>query len=384
MTEKRVHGGNIKEFCQKQGFVPGQVVDFSTNVNFLGPPANALAAIGKNLESIKYYPDCLQDELRSVLGEYLALPKENILLGNGSADLIFLLCRYIQPRKALIFTPTFSEYGIAVGAVGGEAIHLDMKSQNGFTFPLWKALTAINDVDLVFVCNPNNPTGTLLQPKEVLELVKAAQGKEAIKNHKITTVVDEAFIDFVGPANSLRPQAVELNNLIILGSLTKFFAIPGLRLGYIIADPNTIEELTALRDPWSINCFAEIAGKEVFKDKHYLSRSIMETRKNRRYLVEQLNLLGGFKPYSSAANFILVEISGHELNSHLLQKRLAPYGILIRNCDSFRDLNDRYIRLAVRSISDIDYLISSIKQTLNFTRNNRIPKPIIKASHKRS
>ncbi len=384
MTEKRVHGGNVKEFCQKQGFVPGQIVDFSSNVNFLGPPADALAAIGKNLGSIKYYPDSRQEELRNVLGEYLGVPRENILVGNGSADLIFLLCRYILPRKALIFTPTFGEYEIAVRAAGGEAIHLDMKSQNGFTFPLQQALTAINEADLVFVCNPNNPTGTLFHPKEILELVKTSQEKEAIKNHKTVTVVDEAFIDFVDTANSLRPKVNESKNLIILGSLTKFFAIPGLRLGYIVADPSIIEELTALRDPWSVNCFAEIVGKEVFRDKQFITRSIKETCKNRQYLVEQLNSLGGFKPYSSETNFILVEIIGHELNSHLLQERLAPYGIIIRNCDSFRGLDNQYVRLAVRSISDIDYLISSIKETLDFTRNNRIPKPIIKAIRQRS
>jgi len=352
--KERIHGGNIQEFCEQYGYAPDRVLDFSTNVNFMGAPPAAVAAIGRNLDLITNYPDCRQKALKEGLSDYLRMPAENILVGNGSAEIIFLLCQYYRPEQALILAPTFGEYELAIEAVHGSTIFLNLDANNNFALPIDKAMRILPEVDMAFVCNPNNPTGTLFRPEELLELVRAAQ----------TLIIDEAFIDFADSRNSLRQQVLAAKNLIVVGSLTKFFAIPGLRLGYALADSQTIRQLNALRDPWSINCFAEIAGREVVKDQEYISLSKTANLENRNYLSQKMYSTGAFKVFPSEANFILVEICDPNINSISLQKDLAEYGILIRECSSFRNLDDRSIRLAVRSKEDADHLVSCIERIL--------------------
>lgn len=361
---RRTHGGKIEEFCDRYGLLPEEIMDFSSNVNFLGSPSAAYLAIQEDLTSINRYPDTTQAALKESLSYYLGVPKNYVMVGNGSAELIFLLCRYFRPRNSLVFIPTFSEYELAVRAAHGAIAFVELDHTDEFAFPASKAADIIEEFDLAFLCNPNNPTGTLVPLEQILDLMRPGH-RTSHQEFGGSFIVDEAFIDFTSSDKSLRIYATYNENLLVIGSLTKFFSIPGLRLGYLITQPHVIEQLELLRDPWSINCFANAVGRVILQDKEYMERTLIHNRKNRAYLVEQISAINGLKAYNSEANFVLVEIQNRRLSSVIIQEELAKQKILIRDCSSFRGLNNRFIRLAVRSIKDIDHLISSLNTIVN-------------------
>jgi len=337
-------------------------VDFSANINPLGLPKGVKNIITNNIHSIIHYPDSECTDLKDTLKKYLKIGSENLLIGNGSAELIFLLVRALKPKKVLIPIPTFSEYETAVNLADGKCVFIKAKETNNFEIKIEQIIKCLPGMDLVFLCNPNNPTGSVISRENFLLLLKNC------KKYNVTLVIDEAFIDFLKNVEALTMVkiAAESSNIIVLRSLTKFFAIPGLRIGYLIGNKKIVENISKFQPAWSVNFIAQLVGKEVIKDTSYIKQTREYILKEKEIFFKKLKMMSGLKPYPPSANFILCKLTGNKFNSKTLSGFLSRKGILIRDCSNFRGLNNKFFRVAVRKRNENLLLINELNKTLNY------------------
>ena len=357
---EHIHGGNITKASGKYGLTKEKIIDFSANINPLGPSPGIYQALANNLDSIINYPDPDCGELKSALAGYLDIDSDYLLMGNGAAELIYLLARVTGCRKALIPVPTFCEYGLSVLSQGGEVVEVEMEEREGFSLPAEKILKLIPEVDLIFICSPNNPTGRLVD-RDILERII-----EAAAAHDVLVLVDEAFMDFVPQRAhyTMMPSVGKANNLLVLYSLTKYFGIPGLRLGAVAAPKILINKMNASKDPWNVNILAQLAGIAGLKGLDHMARTNTVVNKEKYFLFEGLQDIAGITPLPGAANFILVDVSKSGLKSYELADRLGRRGIMVRDCHGFKGLAGRYIRVAVKNRPENEILLSEIKDIL--------------------
>ncbi|WP_293332921.1 threonine-phosphate decarboxylase CobD [Microcoleus sp. CAWBG58] len=367
-----VHGGNLAWAAALAGCPPSAILDFSASISPLGPPESALAAIQAHLSSLTAYPDPDYGELRTALGEALNVDPDWILPGNGSAELLTWAALDLSKLEATyLVTPAFGDYWRALSAFGAQVLDcpLDLKSLNpetgnglvtddlsvsngslvspSFALPVPLALGADR---ALLLNNPHNPTGLLF-------------GREAIRPYLEQlgmVVVDEAFMDFLPPAEQQSSIALveEFPNLVILRSLTKFYSLPGLRMGCAIAHPDILRRWQLLRDPWPVNALAAAAAAAMVRDAAFERQTWDWLPVARRELFEGLADLPGLRPMAGAANFLLVEssVSVAAIQKSLLQQ----HRILIRDCLSFPELGDRFFRVAVRGRADNLRLIAGL------------------------
>lgn len=373
-----IHGGNVEAIARQYGLREEKIIDFSANINPLGPPSKVIKALKENLSKIARYPDPETIKLREELSKYLKINPENIIVGNGAVEVIYLICRTLRPRKALIVVPAFSEYESALGSVGCRIKFFPLKPKDEFRLNIKELLREIKGIDLprsflhsetlynqkgrglLFLCNPNNPTGELINKADLLKIIEVA------RKRGVFVVVDEVFMDFVesAEAETLIYETVEKDNLFIIRSLTKFFALPGIRIGYGIGNKRLLEKLKIHKEYWSVNVLAQIAGIAALKDKEYIKKTKKLIPKERKFLYHRLSKINGLRPYPSVANFILCRLSTNRVNSAIIRKKLLQKNILIRDCSSFRSLNNSYIRIAVRTHKENLHLINSLSNIL--------------------
>jgi L-threonine-O-3-phosphate decarboxylase len=334
------HGGNAKEISRKNNLEYDKIIDFSANINPLGMPKSVEKAIIKGLSQIERYPDITYFELTRAIGEFENVNRENIILGNGAAEVLFNVVRGINPKKALILAPTFSEYEEATRAVYGEVIYYELKEEDNFHIQD-DIFNFINDrLDLIFICNPNNPTGVITSRDILIKILVKAQ------KHNVKVLLDESFLDFVQGNLSMISYISEYDNLIIIKSLTKFFALPGLRIGYGLCSNVALKEkLKKISPAWNVNILAEIATKAGLKDENYINESIKNIIKEKEYLHKELSQIKELKVYEPSVNFIFFK----NLNSINLKEELLKRNILIRSCSNYESLNSHYYRIAVRN-----------------------------------
>lgn len=348
----RIHGGN----CSKRN-----IIDFSVNTNPLGFPKGLTDIILKNADCILRYPNSSSERLKSKLSILHGVAPKNIAIGNGSIELIYLVPRAFKIKKPLIITPTFSEYEFAVRSNGSMPAFFNTSEKDNFKIDCGKLAECLPYCDALFLCNPNNPTGALLHRDEALCLSRL------LKKHKGLLILDEAFIEFTEASKSktIMSEAVKNGSLVILRSLTKFFAMPGLRLGYAIGHKGVIEKISKLQYPWNVNSLAQLAGEKVFADKSYMNRTWRFVAKERQHMLEGLNNIKGLKVYPSSANFILCKLQNSSIrSSNELTRRLLRESIYIRDCSNFRGLNNRFFRVAVRKRDDNNRLIKYIEKAI--------------------
>jgi len=316
-----------------------------------------MEAITSNLGAVINYPDPEAKMLRRAVSERTGLPEEMIVAGNGAVEIIYLLVKEISPAKALIPAPTFNEYEIAVRIHNGSVRDLPLSEETGFSLDINDVFRCWQDSSLLFLCNPNNPTGSLISAGDVREIVH--RGRDLGKY----VVVDEAFMDFVVERDrySVIDMVSRYDNLFVLYSLTKFFAVPGLRLGLGLGSSLIIERLNRVRDPWNVNCFAQIAGTESLKDNGYISSSISYMAGEKEYLFREIANVKGFKPYVPSVNYIFINVEGTGLSAGEVCLRLGRQGILVRDCSSYKNLRPVYIRVAVRTREENNRLITALK-----------------------
>ncbi len=364
IERSRTHGGNIWAAMRQSGLPPDRIVDFSVDLNPLGPPPCVRTLIGRHLEDLQRYPDPDAQALREAIAAFHGIAPDTILPGNGAAELIWLVARSRPIAKAVIVVPTFSEYGWAVehsGAVVVEEVVADedRRFEIEMSAQAWDGKLAAANV--VFLCNPNNPTGAVVRRDEVLRLAQWCRQAGAL------FVVDEAFLDFVEHPEqvSILPDALREDHVVVLRSLTKSFAVPGLRLGYLAAHEALVRALRALQPPWPLNTFALVVGEQLVKETAYLQQSRRMTARWREEFRSALQTLPGFRVFPSATNFLLCKLEFPHLTSSAVSDRLAAQGLLIRNCDSFHGLTPgRFIRLAVRTPEDNARLVHALREVL--------------------
>lgn len=355
-----IHGGNINLASKKYGIPKEKIIDFSANINPLGPSQKIYEAITSNIDAIVNYPDPDCTELKDVLADYLGIDRDLILMGNGAAELIYLLVRVTGCKKALIPVPTFCEYGLSVLSQGGEIIEVEMEEKEGFRLPVEKIIKLIPMADLLFICSPNNPTGRLVEREAIEKII------EVSASHGVLVVVDEAFMDFVQKRMlyTMMPAVGKSANLAVLYSLTKFFGIPGLRLGAIAAPKGLIKRMDASKDPWNVNVLAQVAGVAGLNDLAHIERTNMMLNREKLFVFEELQNIPGLCPLPGAANFILLNVAGSGFKSNELTELLGRRGILVRDCHGFSGLAGRYIRIAVKKRPENENLLSAIKDIM--------------------
>jgi threonine-phosphate decarboxylase len=351
----RHHGAHYAEAARALPERPDGFLDFSANINPLGPPATALAAGVEALrEKAGHYPDLHYPELRAALAGYLGVPAGTVLPTNGGAEALFLAARTAAEgpgRRALLLEPTFSEYAVAARAAGLEVVRvIAWPPEKSFRLDLAvldHALEGLSDIGLVFLCNPNNPTGDAVPREEVLSLAGRVREAGAV------LVVDEAFADFV-PGLSVASEVGEA--LFVARSFTKFFAVPGLRLGCLVT--SDVERVRAFQPSWSVNAVAAAVGISAAKEAAFTEATLAEVALRRRQLFFALRELPGITPYPGAANFLLVQ------GPRGMPERLARRGILVRGCEPFYGLGPGFFRIAVRRKEENDRLVRTLRDVL--------------------
>ena len=381
------HGGDI--------YGNKVILDFSVNINPLGMPDSAKEAAIKGVELSTGYPDWDQRELGEALSKYLDVPGEDILFGNGASDLIYRLMMVLKPKEALIPAPSFSEYRSAAEKAGAKVLDFILKEEDSFRFTDDAVAAFIDRIEhlaagsAVFLCNPNNPDGSII-PKE-----KLIQICEACEKRSVWLIVDECFLSFCGKENEfnmrrrIADSGPDLRNgisnikptgfsgikdvesdtteniethLVVLRAFTKIFGMPGLRLGYIVTENHGL--IRAVREtmtPWEINVPAQMAGAAALKDESFIEKTRRTVVQERKYLISEIQKNGlAEKIYNpdSEVNFILFRVSKKDIN---LKERLLEKGILIRSCEDFVGLDERYFRICVRTHEENIELISEWK-----------------------
>jgi len=344
------HGGNIYKLRGRK------ILDFSANINPLGlsPKIKKWLDNQKEVqERILHYPDPETRELKKVIARYWEIKEDNILIANGSTELIYLL-PHICKSSTFIVQPTFSEWEKAFALQGRKTLTVPLSKEDNFTLQNDELNTLPEDSSLI-ICNPNNPTGNLLveDPKKFLSSVKFSH-----------LTVDETFMDFLPQEKRLTflYEALTNDKVLVLRTFTKFFALPGLRIGYLVGSRANVEKLQKLKPPWSVNMLAQETALRALEDKDYIRKTREYVLKEKDFLFSELSKIKGLKPYPTRVNFIFLEITRKELTSEKLQKLLLEEGILIRDCSNFNNLNHKFFRVAVRNHEENLYLLKSIKK----------------------
>lgn len=357
MSHSCDHGGNIFSVARTLGVASDQITDFSASINPLGMSAMVRKALICSLDSLIHYPDTSHVELKQALAKYHALSPEHFTIANGSTELIYNLPAMLPGRKALIVSPSFSEYVRALGQHHWEAQHFVLTPENNFAIDTDRLEQVLGGgVDALFICNPGNPNGTLY-PHRVIEKIYSL-----CLSSGTFLVLDEAFMDFSEDASAKR-MIVHSDNAIILRSMTKFFGIPGLRLGYAICNATLAERLDSMGGPWSVNTMALAAGYAALQDEQHNLETLEFVRRERRILFENLSRFQQLRLYPSNANYLLVEIR-EGMCSRELRERLLPQRILIRDCATFPGLTERFFRVAVRTADENKRLLECLARIL--------------------
>ncbi|MBW6409209.1 threonine-phosphate decarboxylase CobD [Clostridium weizhouense] len=350
------HGGNVKEIARKRGIEYYDIIDFSSNINPLGMSDKAKQAIVDNLKEIEKYPDITYFELKNEISEYENVDINDLILGNGAAEVLFNAVRALNPKRVLIPIPTFSEYKEAVEAINAEAKFYKTIEENNFHIKDDILDYIDNELDLIFICNPNNPTGVISDKKLLIDILKKS------KKTGTSVLIDESFLDFIKEDMSMNSFIKEYSNLIIIKSLTKFFALPGMRIGYAITANNKFKnEINKITPAWNINILADLATRASLKDKKYIRKTIDYMEYQKSLLYNGLKELNNLTVYNPSVNFIFFKINSKiDLKSKLLEDK-----ILIRSCSNYEGLDESYYRVAVKLEEENIKLIKSIKNILN-------------------
>ena len=363
------HGGNIYKIFREKNI--DKILDYSSNINPYGLPENLKKEIFEKLFVLERYPDPDYIELREKIAEKNNLNIENIIVGNGATEIIFLFMKILSPKKVLIVSPTFGEYERAIKAstLANDSLEInyfELKETENFVLNIKNLETELeNNYDLLILCNPNNPTGQFLKLKKLEEILKICEQK----NTKL--FVDEAFVEFVEDweNESIINSKEKKENLFVIRAFTKFFAIPGLRLGYgICFNNNLLKKMLEKKEPWSVNNIADLVGKTVLDDENYIQKTKEWIKDQKKYMYENLNKIEGLRAYKTEVNFILLKIEDNLLEKGLdvknLRKKMLEKGILIRDASNFIYLDKRYFRLAIKDKLNNKKVIESLSSIL--------------------
>ena len=336
------HGSDLETIESVYGIKKSNIVSFAANVNPLGISPKLRETLSERIDSIMSYPDRAYTSLRKQIAEYLHSEIEDIIVGNGSTELISLFIQIKHPRKALIVGPTYSEYEREVSLGGGCSLYYRLEEENDFSIDIKSLEKELDsEVELLVICNPNNPTSSAITRSDMRKIL------DICKKKGIFVMVDETYVEFTEDIQKITcvPLTRYYNNIVILRGISKFFAAPGLRLGYAICgNGDLLKEMNQRKNPWTINSLAAIAGEIMFADNEYISktRQLISTERDR--VCELLRNNSNIKLYTPTANFVLIKILKEGITSMDLFEAAIKKGYLIRDCSTFPFLDNKFIR----------------------------------------
>lgn len=373
----KIHGGNIFQFAHEQRIEPYEVVDFSANINPLGPSQRGLDALNVQLRYISHYPDATNDDVLNAIADTYGMDKHQITVGNGAAELLYAICRLPGYTGAFVPAPGFSEYKEALEASKipvRDIFYRPREDDNGlpyFEVPYLALETFAAELKgqdgriIVFLGNPNNPDGTLLDKDHIRTVASM------LKDANSLLVIDESFIDFVGndPLQdneySMRSLVNEFDNIIVVHSFTKFYAVPGLRIGAAFTNETLITQLQQYIPSWSVNTLAQAYTKAALNDVDYIKRTKQELNEERAFMYNALDAIEGITVYPPSANFILFQVNQEGITANYINEELKKYNMIVRNCDSYVGLTNHWVRIAIKdhdtNIKLVDKLTDILK-----------------------
>jgi threonine-phosphate decarboxylase len=355
------HGGQLRQIASSFGIPKERLLDFSANINPAGPPASVLAAIKRAIDdpaTLASYPDLDLAQLRWAISACIGVPPENIAIANGFVPLLQAALRSLGIKRCLLPLPSFSEYRRGLENEGVAIIPYRLSQDNAFEYESDSIQKALLDhsCDAVLLANPQNPSGVTCDVEKIRELIAMAA------RYSVTVLLDEAFIDYC-PDASVIPLAIGEANLIVFRSVTKFFAIPGLRVAYLTAESSKIQVINRYIAPWPIASIASIAVCAALKDTAYTEESRLTNDHRRSRLVEQLAQLQ-IATYPSRANFLLLRFPTEVNVSALWERMIVDEQIVLRSCTNFEGLTADHLRIAVRSEAENERLIRGLQRIL--------------------
>ncbi len=361
------HGSDLEEIERIYHIPKEDILSFSANVNPLGVSEKLKQALAEHLDAVASYPDREYTNLRQCIASYTGTEPEHIIVGNGSTELISLFLQIYHPQKAMIIGPTYSEYEREITLGGGSCHYFPLREENDFRLNTETLCGQLdNDLDLLVLCNPNNPTSTAITRKQMRRIL------DACLEHGIYVMVDETYVEFAPNEAAITsvPLTNYYSNLIILRGTSKFFAVPGLRLGYAITgNRDTAASINTRKDPWTINSLAEAAGEAMFRDQDYIASTKKLIQEERDRMYQTLHTWDSVKVYEPQANFILMQITKPDLDGDILFEHCIQKKMLIRCCSTFPFLDARYVRFCMMKPSDNDRLLSAFDEVLNAPSN---------------
>lgn len=356
MIQRFEHGGNVYQPSPK-----GKAwLDFSANINPLGLSPAVRQALAAHLDQVVHYPDPAGTVLRQALELAYGVPGGSIVLGNGAAELFYLYMHTFRPQRVLLPVPSFSEYERAARAAGAVVDYGYLKEDDGFAFP-WKELRqACGQSGCIVLGNPNNPTGTLAAADEIMTLAEVGARKGT------DILVDESFLDFLesDEAYSVLRQAWDRDNLFVIRSLTKFYALPGLRLGFGVTSPLRRGLMEGHKDVWNVNVLAQYAGVAGLRDRAYQQASRQLVQQEKEWLYGQMKKIPGLCVYPPCVNFIFWKLTGDGARTADLAEVLKAQGLLIRDCANYPGLSAAYGRTAVRTHEENERFVALLAENI--------------------
>lgn len=357
--KEHFHGSDLEKIEAVYGIKKQDIISFSANVNPLGVSFRLRETLTKHIDAITTYPDREYTSLRKCIGAYTGADYHNIVVGNGSTELISLFIQLNHPKKALIVGPTYSEYEREVSMGGGRSHYFSLTEEQEFrldTAALTEELS--HDVELLILCNPNNPTSSVIKREQMREIL------DYCKRKSIFVLVDETYVEFVEEPEEVTaiPLTEFYNNIIILRGISKFFAAPGLRLGYAVCgNHDLLKEMNQKKNPWTINSLAAIAGEIMFTDEEYMEKTRTLIQSERQRICECLKKNTNLKVFPPHANFVLVKLLNQNITSEMVFDAAIRKNLMIRDCSTFPFLTNQYFRFCFMLPEENDKLLAVIE-----------------------
>ncbi len=357
------HGGNIRELTEKMGIAPSELLDFSANINPLGHPEMVNADLLRSSTDLVHYPDIQNKKLLQAAALHYGVSESEVLAGNGSNDLLYALYRALRPQRVILPVPCYRDYieGAQASKLALEFLPLDEAEHFKVDFDILRK--KVLPGDLVVLGRPNNPTGLGFEEGELYEFCQSSP--------QVMVVVDEAFIDLT----KRKPLALLYPNLLLLRSLTKNYALPGLRLGLLLGKEEHLLKIKGELVPWSVNTLAQNVGAKLFSEKDFLEESRSYIEKQRKLMIKRLSALSALKVFMGEANFLLIKVIDPSWTVEKLQGELALKKIAIRPCENYIGLDSSYFRIAVKHEEANEFLLQSFEEILeNKVSSSKIKK----------
>ena len=343
------HGGDIHTILREIDCSSSDIIDFSANINPLGPPEWTRSLISREVENIEHYPDPYYTELRTAISHRLNIPVEQVAVANGSTDLLYCLPKVLGCKRAVIPVPSYIDYEKAARQAQLDIHFFPLNEEENFQLNPTRLGECITASDLVIFASPNNPTGMTVSAEDIVKL--------ADEHREAWFLIDEAFLDFVAEGQSVAALA---GNILTINSMTKFYGIPGLRLGYGVFPAGITAKLMDILPTWGVNSIAQAFGTRALSDRYYFERTVKTVTRLREELHAKLNQFPQLKVYPGSANYLFVKIVD-STSSASLSEKLFKQGILIRCCDNYQNLGEAYFRVAVRREEENDRLIEALE-----------------------